>query len=90
MPVKKAAYKDLRQSKKRAERNKLVKNQLKKLTKVIRKKIDAGDQKELDANIKKIIKLLDKAAQKKIIKKNTAARKKSRLVKKANKLINKK
>ncbi|MEA2088402.1 MAG: 30S ribosomal protein S20 [Patescibacteria group bacterium] len=84
MPVKKSAKKTLRKDKKKALRNKNVNMESKTLIKKTRKAIDskAKDAREL---VKKTIKKLDKAAQKGIIKKNTVARKKSRIMKRLNK-----
>ena len=84
MPQTKQAEKALRKSKKRAERNKLVKNTIKTLTKKTRQAIDKKDAKATDL-IKETTQKIDKAAQKGILKKNTAARKKSRLMLSFNK-----
>lgn len=86
MPHKKSAIKHLRQIKKLTAKNLKIKGDLKTLIKKTRqalavKKIDQA--KEL---ISKAIKSLDRAAQKKIIKKNTAARRKSQLMKAWGKL----
>lgn len=85
MPNIKSAKKELRKSKKRSLKNKTVKENLKTILKKGRKSIEgkAGDAKDL---LTQSIKALDKAAQKGIIKKNTAKRKKSRLQKKFNAL----
>jgi small subunit ribosomal protein S20 len=48
--------------------------------------IDAKEAKAAET-VKTAIKLLDKAAAKKVIKKNSASRKKSRLMKKLNAII---
>jgi small subunit ribosomal protein S20 len=84
MPQKHHSEKALRQSIKRAAANKTVKSDLKTTIKKTRKSIEAKDDKSKDL-INKAIKQLDKAAQKGLIKKNTAARKKSRLMKAFNK-----
>jgi len=78
MPNIKSAKKELRKSKKRAILNKKIKDNIKSLVKKSRKAIVAKDAgaKELVA---KTLKALDKAAQKKIIKKNTRDRAKSRI-----------
>ena len=86
MPIKKAAFKQIRQTKKRTLRNKKVKDNLKYLIKKSRKLIEAKKKDEAKDWVVKTIKALDKAAQKKIIKKNTAARRKSRLMKRLNSL----
>ena len=84
MPIKKSAKKTLRKDKKRALRNKNIKTEAKTLIKKTRKAIDSK-AKNTQELIKKTIKKLDKAAQKGIIKKNTVARKKSRIMKRLNK-----
>lgn len=87
MPIKKAAMKALRQAKKRVARNTNIKNNIKTLIKNARKTI--GD-KNKDAAAKLVhdaMKSLDKAVQKGIVKKNTAARKKSRLQKRLNTIL---
>ena len=66
---------------KRAERNKAVKSELKTRVKTAQKSIGTDDQ---DAELKLAVKRLDKAATKGVIHPNQAARRKSRLMKKAN------
>lgn len=60
-------------------RNKVMTGVIKSAIKKTREAVVQGDAKEAQVWLKTAIKSLDKAAQKKIIKKNTAARKKSRL-----------
>ena len=60
-------------------RNKAVKGVFKSAIKKTRETVAAGDVAKAQELLKAAIKALDKAAQKKVIKKNTAARKKSRL-----------
>ncbi len=86
MPVKKSAMKALRQDKKRALYNKAIKVDIKTLLKKSRKAVDSNAEKAEEL-VKTTIKKFDKAAQKGVIKKNTAARKKSRLMKKLNNTI---
>jgi small subunit ribosomal protein S20 len=86
MPNKKSAIKELRKSTKRAIRNFKVKKAIKEVVKDSQKLIESKEKKAAET-VKAAIKLLDKAAAKKIIKKNAAARKKSRLVKKLNSLM---
>ncbi len=88
MPNKKSAMKELRKSTKRAIRNYKVKKAIKDVVKDSKKLIEASEKGAAE-KVKSAIKLLDKAAAKKIIKKNAAARKKSRLVKKLNAIIKK-
>ncbi len=85
MPNTKSAAKDLRKSKKNAQRNNRVKSNIKSLLKKIDKAITANDKTKLEELVKNAQSLIDKAAKNKIIKKNNAARKKSRLLKKINK-----
>ncbi|PIS43093.1 MAG: 30S ribosomal protein S20 [Candidatus Kerfeldbacteria bacterium CG08_land_8_20_14_0_20_40_16] len=86
MPTQKAAFKSLRQSKKRRSRNLKVINNLKSLKKKTRKAIEAGQKDNAKEFLAKTIKALDKAAQHRKMKKNTVARLKSRLIKKYNTL----
>ena len=82
MPIKQHSKKALRQNIKRAARNMKVREDIKTLLKKIRKAVDIKqDKTKIEAMIKDVQKKLDKAAQKKIFKKNTVARKLSRLVK---------
>jgi len=86
MPIKKAAIKHLRQTKRQTIRNKKVKDQLKYLIKQTRRALGIKDKNKAAEALKKAVKALDKAAQKKIIKKNKASRLKSRLARQLNKL----
>ncbi len=83
MPNKKSAAKELRKAVKRSAQNKKVVGKLKDLVKTNLKQVKAGD-KNAKEDYKKTIKAIDKAAKKGLIKKNTAARKKSKLMKKIN------
>jgi len=84
MPIKKSAKKALRQSKKRRARNLGRKKKIKDLTKEIRNLISQKKIKKAKALLPQIYKILDKAAKAGTIKKNTAARKKSRITKLVN------
>lgn len=79
MPQLRNAKKALRQSDKRFERNRDVKVNIKYLTKQTRQLAEAKDAKA-EESLKTTIKAIDKATQKGILKKNTGARKKSRLI----------
>ncbi len=83
MPIKNNAKKALRQAQKRAVSNKIVKEAYKTAVKNVRKAITAGE-KDLTETARMAQKKLDKAAKKGVIKKNTAARKLSRIMKKVN------
>ena len=86
MPIKKSAFKALRQSKKGAIRNRKAKENIKALIKKCQKAIEAKDKTKAGEWAQKVQKALDKAAQRKILKKNTVARKKSRLMVRVNKV----
>jgi len=79
----KAAIKYIRKSRKNRIRNTAVKGNIKKLIKQALKLISSKDKGSADA-VKKAISAVDKAAENGILHKNTAARKKSRLMKKLN------
>ncbi len=84
MPNKPAAAKALRQTKKHTARNLNIKKNIEVAVRLAKKSIIAGE-KATTEKVKLAIKNLDRAAQKGVIKKNTAARKKSRLMKTLNK-----
>ena len=84
MPNTASAKKDLRQTAKRTERNKLAKRNMEHAIKITRKAAKAGSKDEAAKAFHLAGKLIDKAAQKNIIKPNNAARKKSRLAKLVN------
>lgn len=86
MPNKKSAVKELRKSAKRAIRNYKIKKTIKDAIKDSKKLLEAKEKSAID-KVKEAIKVLDKAATKKVIKKNTAARKKSSLMKKLNSFV---
>ncbi|MFZ1735513.1 MAG: 30S ribosomal protein S20 [Candidatus Moraniibacteriota bacterium] len=79
MPIKDSAKKYMRVTAKKTDRNKIVKGVFKSAIKKTREAVIAKDVKTAQAELKLAIKSLDKASEKNIIKKNTAARKKSRL-----------
>jgi small subunit ribosomal protein S20 len=83
VPIKKSAKKYMRVSERKNAKNKVVRGTFRSTIKKTREAVVAGKATEAQEWLKKSIKALDKAAQKKVIKKNTAARKKSRL----NKLV---
>ena len=82
MPNLRNPKKALRQAEKKAARNKVVKQAYKKAMKSVDKGLAAG--KDLTEDLRLAQKKLDKAAKKGVIKKNTAARKLSRLMKRVH------
>ena len=88
MPNLKNAKKALKQSAKRTARNLKNKLEVKKILKETRRAIEAGEGKAEEL-VMATGKKLDKIAQKGYFKKNKAARLKSRLAKKLNKMAKK-
>ena len=86
MPITKSAKKALRQSKKRRLRNIRRKKAFKDIVKNIRKLALENKKKEAEKLLPGAYQAIDKTAKIGIIKKNTAARKKSRLTKLVNKI----
>lgn len=84
MPTQKAAFRAQRKSKKNALRNKNVMENIKYLLKQDEKTSGQNNAEKTKEAIEKTIQAIDRAAQKGILKKNTAARKKSRIMKKFN------
>lgn len=88
MPITKSAKKALRQSLKRKARNLIYKKKIKSLLKKVKKLVLAKKIEEAKALLPQLYKILDKAAKVGVIKKNTAARKKSRITKLLKKNLN--
>ncbi len=86
MPNTKSAAKAMRQSIRRRAGNIVKKDAYKKAVKEVKKFISEGKKSEAMATLKMAMKTLDKAAKTKVIHKNTASRKKSRLAKAIAKL----
>ena len=81
MPQRRTAKKELRKTVKKRQRNLQIKNQIKVTIKKLKKALEENDSKKTASAIKDVYKILDKAASKKIIHPNKAARKKSRIAK---------
>lgn len=79
MPIKDSAKKYMKVTAKKTEDNRQTRGAYRAAIRNLEKSVIAGDQKEIDKNLLLSQKTLDKAVQKNVIKKNTAARKKSRL-----------
>ncbi|MDD5342474.1 MAG: 30S ribosomal protein S20 [Patescibacteria group bacterium] len=86
MPIKNASKKSLRQSLKRRQRNLATKDGVRQSIKLARRSIKEGNKDKAAELVKKAISTIDKAVTNKVLKKNTGARKKSRLVKYFNSL----
>lgn len=89
MPIKKSAFKELRKGKKRHLKNIGVISELKTLNKKFLKLVGEKNIEQSKKILSQLIAKLDKAAAKKIIHKNKAGRKKSRLMRRFNSLANK-
>ncbi len=81
MPIIKSAKKALRASARKRVENDRRRDTLKKAVKETRKRISDKKVKEAEATLARAYQAIDKAAKRGIIKKNAAARKKSRLAK---------
>jgi len=84
MPIKKSAIKHLRQTKQLTVRNNKVKRDLREFVKSVRQAVAAKDKKKLNELAPRLQKVIDKAAQARVIKIGTASRKKSRLMSQVN------
>lgn len=81
MPILQNAKKALRQSKKRAARNKIVLATIKSLRVKVRKALDSKKAEDAAKFIREVSQKIDKAVQKKVLHKNTGSRMKSRMMK---------
>lgn len=90
MPIKDSAKKYIRVTTRKTLKNKKIKGVYRGAMKKTREAISNGKVSLVNEWLKKAIKALDKAVQKKVLKKNTAARYKSRLNKAAKEISKKK
>ena len=77
----------MRQSEKRRVRNRIYRSRARTFVKRTWRLIEEGDLEGAQATGRRAIRALDKAAQKGIIHKNNAARRKSRLMKRLNQAL---
>jgi small subunit ribosomal protein S20 len=82
----KSSLKRIRQTAVRAERNRFYRTRLKNITKDVRSAIEAGDKEGADTAFKVANKQIHSFVSKGVLKKETAARKVSRLHKAVNSL----
>jgi small subunit ribosomal protein S20 len=75
-----------RQGKAARIHNRSARSAVRSIVKKVEKEIAAGDKSHAAEDVKKMVKALDTAARKRLISRNAAARKKSRLQKKINKM----
>ena len=86
MPNIKSAKKRVLTNKRQCEENILVGSRMKNSVKKLEKAIKEGNKKESEKELNVTLKNIDKALNAGLIKKNTAARKKSRLTKSVNEM----
>lgn len=77
----KSAVKRARQNEKRRARNRIYRSSARTYVKRARRLVEAGDLEQAEQDVTSAIRALDLAAQKGVIHKNNAARRKSRLIK---------
>lgn len=82
----KSAIKRIRSSARKQKRNRVVRGQARSAVKKARVTLAEGKRDEAQASLKEAISALDHAAGKGVIHKNSAARRKSRLMKQLNQL----
>ena len=87
MKKNKSAIKKAKQSEERRVRNAHIKTGMKTQIKKALASFEAHDKENVGATLKSVIASIDKASSKGVIHKNNAARKVSRLAKKANKIL---
>lgn len=85
MPNIKSVIKDVKKSRERHARNVAVKSKIKTFVKKARTAIAGGDDVAIQTAVSAAISVADKAAEKGIIHKNAASRRKSRLMRAAGK-----
>lgn len=85
MPNIKSSVRSVKTDTERNARNSAMKSAIKTVSRKLRASAKAASPEESAELLKKASSLIDKAAKKGVLHKNTAARKKSRLAKRANK-----
>lgn len=80
MPIKRAALRQLRKDRVRAERNRAVRSELRTLKKRIFTLLDQGKRDDAQQLLPQVSKRFDQAVSKRLVQKNTAARLKSQLM----------
>ena len=79
MPIKESAKKYVRVTTKKTEKNRKIKGQFKSALKITREALAKNNLKKAQEYLKRFIKAIDKATQKKVLHRNTASRMKSKL-----------
>jgi small subunit ribosomal protein S20 len=84
----KSSIKRIRSSRRKAAYNQITRSTARTYVKRARRLIDEGNLEEAQAVVHQAIRALDRAAQKGVIHRNNAARRKSRLMKQLNQMTN--
>jgi small subunit ribosomal protein S20 len=79
LQINKSAIKSQKQSEKKRIHNKSFKTEVKSVVRKIRESVDAKKTEDAQKGYSELVKLVDSAVTKGLFKKNTAARKKSRM-----------
>lgn len=87
MPNIKSSIKDVKKSRKNHLRNISAKSAMKTFIKKAKATIETGDAAAIAEAVKQTVSVIDKTAERGIIHKNAAARRKSRLMKRAHKAL---
>ncbi len=83
----KSASKNIRKSERRREQNKVFRSRARTLIRRTRLQIDAGELEQAQVTAQLAAKALDKAARKRVVHPNNAARRKARLIKRLNQAL---
>lgn len=83
----KSALKRIRQTEKRRQRNRKVRTETRTYVKRARAQIEAGELEQAQQSVAQAIRALDKAAEKGVLHRNNAARRKSRLMSRLNQAL---
>lgn len=84
MPIIKSAIKRMKQAEVRQKNNRHYGNRMKSLIKLILGLVNKGDMEKAKKTLPEVVSAIDTAAKKNVIKKNNAARKKSRVQRAVN------
>jgi len=87
LPNTKSAIKRVRSSERRRLRNRWFRTQARTYIKRARAEIEAGELEKAKASVAAAVRALDKAAQKGVIHRNNAARRKSRIIQNLNQAL---
>lgn len=87
MPNIKSVIKDVKKSRANRLRNMSTKSAVKTLTKKAKAAMEAGLPEQIELTVRQAVKVIDKAVERGILHKNAGARRKSRLMKRAYRVL---